>query len=80
MTSDYVDEPMIPENETPAEMRARFRRWSTEETDSYYRHQFWLASLTPHQRLARWWWINRPVVLHLLVLVGVCVALGVWVS
>ena len=50
------------ETETAAERRARFRSWMADESDAYYRHQFWLASLTPGERLRRWWVMQWPLV------------------
>jgi hypothetical protein len=50
--------------------RAMYGQWAREEKDPYYRHQFHLLSMTRGQRLARWWSINRPIVVALIVVLG----------
>jgi hypothetical protein len=47
-----------------------YGQWAREEKDPYYRHQFHLLSMTRGQRLARWWSINRPIVVALIVVLG----------
>lgn len=60
-------------DETGTQRRERFRSWMTDEPDPYYRHQFWLLSLTPGQRLRRWWSINGWLVITALVSLALAV-------
>lgn len=58
--SDKLDE-HFPDGTDPELDRQTWALWAEQETDSYYRHAFWLRSLTPAQRRARWFRVNGPV-------------------
>jgi hypothetical protein len=39
------------------------------------RWEAWLASLSRTQRMRRWWWINRPAVITILVLIAAIIVI-----